>query len=114
MYSSQPWRSPPDIVEITLLNSPEGVKARRKSAAAIAIPDEEIGNRLFAFATLARDDGASDNELDADAVLSHVRARLPKHMVPERLILRRDLPRTSTNKIDRKRLRDELQEESES
>ena len=74
-----------------------------ESAAAIALPDEEIGNRLYAFATLSAD-------ADVDAILAHCRTRLPKYMVPETLVVRDELPRTSTNKIDRKVLRTELLE----
>ena len=98
MIKSRGYRVELGDIDLALLSCP-GIE----SAAAIAVPDEEIGNRIVAFATLA-----SDAQLDADAVLAHCRARLPKYMVPERLLLRSDLPRTSTNKIDRKLLRSEV------
>ena len=100
MIKSRGYRVELGDIDLALLSCP-GVE----SVAAIALPDEEIGNRLFAFATLA-----SDSELTAEAILAHCKTRLPKYMIPESLELRSDLPRTSTNKIDRKLLRAELLE----
>ncbi len=98
MIKSRGYRVELGDIDLALLSCP-GVE----SAAAIALPDEEIGNRLFAFATLASDAG-----LGAEAILAHCRGRLPKYMVPETLYIRDDLPRTSTNKIDRNILRAEV------
>lgn len=100
MIKSRGYRVELGDIDLALLSCP-GVE----SAATIALPDEEIGNRIVAFATLA-----GNAQLDADAVLAHCRDRLPKYMVPETLTLRSDLPRTSTNKIDRKKLRAEVSE----
>ncbi len=100
MIKSRGYRVELGDIDLALLSCP-GVE----SAAAIALPDEEFGNRLFAFVTLA-----AESKLDSEAVLAHCRARLPKYMVPEAVELRADLPRTSTGKIDRKELRAALGE----
>jgi amino acid adenylation domain-containing protein len=100
MIKSRGYRIELGDIDLAMLSCP-GVA----SAAAIAIPDDEIGNRLFAFATLA-----ASAELDAEAILAHCRSRLPKYMVPESLEIRDNLPRTSTNKIDRNVLRADLSE----
>ncbi len=71
-----------------------------ESAAAVALPDEEVGNRLFVFVTLAA--GAA---LDETAIITHCRGVMPKYMIPERVYIQADLPRTSTSKIDRNALR---------
>lgn len=104
MIKSRGYRVELGDIDLALLSCP-GVE----SAAAIALPDPEVGNRLFAFATLG-----ADAALDAEAILAHCRERLPKYMVPESLEVRSDLPRTSTHKIDRNALRAELSEASSS
>ena len=91
MIKSRGYRIELGEIDLALLSCP-GIE----SAAAVAIPDNEIGNRIIAFATLA-----GDSDLDKDRILAHCRDRLPKYMIPEQLSLRPDLPRTSTGKIDR-------------
>lgn len=76
-----------------------------ESAAAVAVPDEEVGNRIFAFITISGD--CSDDD-PVTAVLAQLRERLPKYMIPEKVMVRSDMPRTSTGKIDRKLLRAEV------
>ncbi len=68
-----------------------------KEAAAIAIPDEEIGNRIKAFVSL--NEGA--NGLTVVQLQQHCSTRIPKYMIPEFIELRDVLPKTSTGKIDR-------------
>jgi len=97
MVKSRGYRVELGEIDIALLSC-RGVE----SAAAIAVPDEEVGNRIVAFATLS---SGGDDALDEQAVLTHCKERLPKYMVPETLYLQVDLPRTSTNKIDRNALR---------
>ncbi len=91
MIKSRGYRIELGEIDLALLSCP-GIE----SAAAVAIPDDEVGNRIVAFATLA-----GDSDLDEDRILAHCRDRLPKYMIPEQLSLRADLPRTSTGKIDR-------------
>ena len=66
-----------------------------KEAAAVAVPDELLGNRLRAF-VVAADNGLSLKELE-----THCRSRLPDYMVPESIMLMEQLPKTSTGKVDR-------------
>tara|TARA_R110002073_G_scaffold323204_2_gene500356 strand:- start:1925 stop:3553 length:1629 start_codon:yes stop_codon:yes gene_type:complete len=103
MIKSRGYRIELGEIDLALLSC-DGVE----SAAAIAIPDDDVGNRIVAFATVS-----SESELDAAAILSHCRERLAKYMLPEELYLEDDLPRTSTNKIDRKVLRDLATERQE-
>jgi amino acid adenylation domain-containing protein len=63
-------------------------------AAVVAIPDELIGNRLKAFVVTS--------EPIAPAQLARrCRDRLPSHMIPEEIELRKRLPKSSTGKVDR-------------
>ncbi len=101
MVKSRGYRIELGDIDLALLSSP-----MVESAAAIAIPDEEVGNRIYAFVTFSSAVTTADDTVSS--VLSHCRNRLPKYMIPERLVVRNDFPRTSTNKIDRKILRQEL------
>ncbi len=103
MIKSRGYRIELGEIDLALLSC-SGVE----SAAAIAIPDDEVGNRILAFATIAK-----HSHLDGKAILAHCRGRVPKYMIPEVLYLEADLPRTSTNKIDRKALRVLAQERQE-
>jgi amino acid adenylation domain-containing protein len=67
-----------------------------KEAAAVAIPDEEIGNRIKAFVSLNEADGITQVQLQ-----QHCATRIPKYMIPEFIELYDVLPKTSTGKIDR-------------
>ena len=66
--------------------------------AVVAVPDELVTNRIVAF-VVVRD------ETPSDQLASHCAARLPRYMVPESITLLRSLPRTSTGKLDRQRLK---------
>jgi amino acid adenylation domain-containing protein len=68
-------------------------------AAAVAIPDEEIGNRIKAF--VAPHESVS---LTAVELQRHCATRVPRYMIPELIELCEGLPKTSTGKIDRVRL----------
>jgi len=65
--------------------------------AVVAVPDEEISNRIFAFAVVS---GGEDER----ALLGDCTRRVPQYMVPEVVRLRSTLPKTSTGKIDRQAL----------
>lgn len=67
-----------------------------KEAAVIAIPDDLLGNRLRAYAVLA--DGAT---LTGKELESFCAGHVPKYMVPERIEICSELPKTSTGKVDR-------------
>ena len=67
-----------------------------KEAAVLAIPDDLVGNRLRALVVRLEGHEFTIGDLEA-----HCIQRLPRHMVPERIELRNELPRTSTGKINR-------------
>ncbi len=69
---------------------------------AVAVPHEEWGSAVIAFVT-ARD-GESLSEKD---LRRHVAGRLPRYMIPARMEVLEELPRTSNGKIDRQRLMQE-------
>ncbi len=67
----------------------------------VAIPDDEITNRLLAVVVTKA--GA---EVTADQLKQHCAVTLPRYMVPEALEFRASLPRTSSGKVDRRALAD--------
>ena len=67
-----------------------------REAVVLAIPDEEIGNRLQAVVVLQE-----PGILSAIDIQQHCATRLPKYMIPETIQFRDQLPKTSTGKIDR-------------
>ena len=68
-------------------------------AAVVAVPHERWGNEIVAYVVPV--EGAA---LSATAVKRHVLERLPRYMVPGRVEVVAELPRTLTGKIDRTRL----------
>jgi amino acid adenylation domain-containing protein len=63
----------------------------------VAIDDERGGNRLVGY--VVGEDGVTVAELK-----SHLRERLPEHMVPQEMLLLEEMPVIVNGKIDRKRL----------
>lgn len=76
-----------------VLNSHQGVE----EAAAVAIPDELLGNKIVACCVVTGLD-------DADPLRAYCRERLPLYMVPAAYLIRPALPRHSNGKIDRVQL----------
>ena len=70
-----------------------------KEAAVIAIPDEEVSNRIKAV--VAAHEGAT---LTAAHLQQHCAQRVPKYMIPDMIEFRETLPKTSTGKLDRVQL----------
>ena len=70
-------------------------------AVVVAIPDDEVTNRLKAVVVIK-----PDVEVTADQLKQHCAATLPRYMVPEHLEFRLALPRTSSGKVDRRSLVD--------
>jgi acyl-coenzyme A synthetase/AMP-(fatty) acid ligase len=68
-------------------------------AAVLAVPDDDVGSRLRAFVALR-----AGETVTAAALQAHCAGLVPRYMVPERIDLRSELPRTSTGKTDRTRL----------
>lgn len=70
-----------------------------KEAVALAVADEEVGNRIKALVVLAPGSGATATEIKRLCA-----ERLPRYMVPEEVDLLEALPKTATGKIDRQLL----------
>ncbi len=66
---------------------------------AVAVPDELMGSRIFSFVKVGGD------HLEAERTLrEHCRSLLPSHMVPELIVRTESLPRTPSDKFDRRLL----------
>jgi acyl-CoA synthetase (AMP-forming)/AMP-acid ligase II/NAD(P)-dependent dehydrogenase (short-subunit alcohol dehydrogenase family) len=78
-------------------------------AAAFGVPDEDFGQRLAAFAVLKPGASATADELQA-----YVRDRLARYKVPREIAFLERLPRTSTGKIQRRKLAALFQEKEAS
>lgn len=70
-----------------------------REAAALAVPDGEIGNRIKAVVALHQADSLSVIELQ-----QYCASRIPQYMIPELVEFFPVLPKTSTGKIDRVQL----------
>ena len=77
-------------------------------AAAFGVPDEDFGQRLAAFVVLKPGASATAEELQ-----TYVRDRLARYKVPRDIALVEHLPRTSTGKIQRRKLAELYQAERE-
>jgi acyl-CoA synthetase (AMP-forming)/AMP-acid ligase II/NAD(P)-dependent dehydrogenase (short-subunit alcohol dehydrogenase family) len=75
-------------------------------AAAFGVPDEDFGQRLAAFVVLKQDASATAEELQ-----TYVRDRLARYKVPRDIAFTERLPRTSTGKIQRRKLADSYQDQ---
>jgi len=97
MIKSRGYRIELGEIEAALFAHPEV-----EDAAVVAIPDEEIGSRLKAF-VVCRGAGS----LSEVQVKKHCSDRVPKYMIPESIVFKARLPKTSTGKVDRTRLASE-------
>jgi L-proline---[L-prolyl-carrier protein] ligase len=66
---------------------------------AVAVPHEEWGKAIVAFVVSRDEASVTESELRR-----HIGGRLPRYMVPARINLVQELPRTSTGKVDRQAL----------
>jgi len=73
-----------------------------EESVAVAVPHGEWGTAVVAYVVIRT--GATG--LGERALQRHVASRLPRYMVPMRVEVVESLPRTSTGKIDRTRLRE--------
>ena len=68
-------------------------------AAVFGVPDPDFGQRLAAFVVLKPGASATEEELQA-----YVRDRLARYKVPREIAFVEQLPRTSTGKLQRRKL----------
>lgn len=94
MIKSRGYRIELEEIETALSGHPEIA-----AAVVIPIPDEIVGNKISAFIVPVA--GCS---LGMGNVVSYCATRLPKYMIPEIMDFRESLPKTSTGKVDRKKL----------
>jgi acyl-coenzyme A synthetase/AMP-(fatty) acid ligase len=96
MIKSRGYRIELGEIESALLSHP-GVR----EAAAVAIPDEIIGNRIKAVISTHESQILKPVELQQFCA-----TRIPKYMIPEFIEFMTELPKTSTGKVDRVRLKE--------
>lgn len=94
MIKSRGYRIELGEIESALLSHPQV-----KEAAAIAIPDDVVGNRIKAVVSTH-----DPRQLQPVELQTYCAAKIPKYMIPEMIEFMEDLPKTSTGKIDRVRL----------
>jgi acyl-CoA synthetase (AMP-forming)/AMP-acid ligase II/NAD(P)-dependent dehydrogenase (short-subunit alcohol dehydrogenase family) len=68
-------------------------------AGVFGVPDKDFGQRLTAFVVLKAGASATEAELQ-----SYVRERLARYKVPREILFVEELPRTSTGKLQRRKL----------
>ncbi len=95
MIKSSGFRISPTEVEEILYQS-----GRVKQAAVIGIPDEILGQAVKAF--VVAKDGV---EIDSDELMAFCVEKMPRYMTPKYLEILREMPRTSSGKIDYPALR---------
>lgn len=89
-----------EIGEIeTIITNHEQVK----TAVIVPLPDELIGNRIAALIV-----ALPDSDIKKEDIVKHCARRLPKYMIPEIIEFHDTLPMTSSGKIDRKKLLEEM------
>lgn len=89
-------------IELGEVEAALNVDPRLEVAVATAVPHEDWGSAIVAF--VIPKDGVAVTELD---VKRGAARHLPRHMVPTRVEIRSQLPRTSTGKVDRRSVADE-------
>jgi amino acid adenylation domain-containing protein len=94
LIKSRGYRIEMNEIEITLNSFP-----RINQAAVVAVSDDVIGNRIIAYVSPIEDDKIREKEL-----MDYCARSLPAYMIPEIIEFRKQLPMTSTGKIDRKSL----------
>jgi len=95
MIKSSGYRISPTEVEEALFSS-----GRLRGAAVIGIPDEILGQSIKAF-VVPRD----GEQVDPDDLIAYCGQRLPRYMLPKTIELVKELPKTSSGKVDYPALR---------
>jgi acyl-CoA ligase (AMP-forming) (exosortase A-associated) len=95
MIKSSGYRISPTEVEEVLFQT-----GKIRQAAVIGIPDEVLGQTIKAF-LVAKD----STQLDCDAIQGYCMEKMPRHMVPKQFEVMKELPKTSSGKVDYPALR---------
>jgi acyl-CoA ligase (AMP-forming) (exosortase A-associated) len=74
-----------------------------RDAVALGVEDEKLGQHVVLVIS-----PASGGEFDAEALLSRMKKALPLYMLPKRVDVRAEIPRSPNGKFDRNLLREEL------
>jgi acyl-CoA ligase (AMP-forming) (exosortase A-associated) len=74
-----------------------------RDAVALGLEDPQLGQQVVLVVS-----PTSEAEVDVDALLSQMRKTLPMYMLPKRVDVRPEIPRSPNGKFDRKLLREEL------
>jgi len=98
MIKSRGYRIEIGEIETVLCNHPE-----IKNAVVVPIHDELIGNRIAAIIV-----PLSPGKTEKEEILKYCSKQLPRYMIPEIIEFRDSLPATSSGKVDRKKLNDEM------
>jgi len=78
-----------------------------KNVAVVALPDEELGERICAVVVAESIDSSAGSRLRLEDLRAHLAGNgIAAFKLPEKLLLRPELPLTSVGKIDKKRLRE--------
>jgi amino acid adenylation domain-containing protein len=99
MIKSRGYRIEIGEIETVLCSHPE-----IKNAVVIPIPDELIGNRISVIVV-----PLAAGKITRDDILQYCAKQLPKYMIPEIVEFRDSLPTTSSGKVDRKKLSDQVE-----
>ena len=95
MIKSSGYRISPTEVEEVLFQT-----GKIRQAAVIGIPDEVLGQTIKAFIV------AKDGErLECEAIQDFCAEKMPRHMVPKQFEVMKELPKTSSGKVDYPALR---------
>jgi len=98
MIKTSGYRVSPEEIEETLYAT-----GKIGEAAAIGVPDEQLGQAIVCVVT-----PVADCDLVPDELIAVCRQHLPNFMIPKQILVREDLPHNPNGKIDRKALSVEL------
>ncbi|MDH3499513.1 MAG: amino acid adenylation domain-containing protein [Acidimicrobiia bacterium] len=79
---------------------------RIKECAVLAVPDDIFTNKILAYVVL-------EGDLEEQELKAHCKEKLPPYMIPDFFRVAEGLPKTSTGKIDRRLLADEIEKDEE-
>ncbi len=93
MIKSQGYRMSPEEIENLLIGS-----GLVHEACAFGVPDPNVGHQVMAVVSLK--DGGDEDVLDE--IREYAVRNGPPYMVPKEIMVRDELPKTPSGKIDRK------------